>query len=326
MKTFLLYGHGSAFNHGAEAIIQTTALLLRAAFPDCPIILSTHFREHDQLFSLPVDGYLERDMKYVELDKASSAKGLYDSQIYRSTLESIDKDTVCLSVGGDNYCYPNWRRWKTIHECALSRGAKSVLWGCSVEPAFLHDDMADTLRTHHAITARESLTCSALQAGGINNVRLCPDPAFLLKPQKVPLPPQFLPGHTVGFNLSPLVVRREPIPGILMQNVRQAIVHLLTHTDLHIALIPHVVLPMDNDYALLSELYGEFSHDPRICLIDSGHSAAQYNILSPNAAPWWPPAHTPASPPILRLYLPSPLATRSRLRESQEIYSKMILF
>ena len=62
-------------------------------------IISTHFKDQDIEFGMPVDEYCERDFKYVLKDKNSEEKGLYDP-IYRSTLDKIEKDSVCLSVGG----------------------------------------------------------------------------------------------------------------------------------------------------------------------------------------------------------------------------------
>ena len=36
MKKLLLYGHGGAYNHGAEAILRSSISILRQA--DCPIL------------------------------------------------------------------------------------------------------------------------------------------------------------------------------------------------------------------------------------------------------------------------------------------------
>ena len=162
MKQFLLYGHGGAYNHGAEAIVKCTVDMIKGGYPDSKIILSTHFKDQDIEFNMPIDEYCQRDMKYVELDKNSLKKGMYDRFIYKSTLEKITGDTVCLSVGGDNYCYDNWRKWKTIHERAIEVGARSLLWSCSIEPSMIDDEMLYVLKSHNLITARESITYNAL--------------------------------------------------------------------------------------------------------------------------------------------------------------------
>ncbi|WP_312811721.1 polysaccharide pyruvyl transferase family protein [Sedimentibacter sp.] len=278
-KKFLLYGHGGSYNHGAEAIIRSTIKLIKKNYPDGYIILSTHFKEQDVEFGIDVHEYCERDMYYVELDKTSSEKGKYDKFIYKSAIDKIDKDTICMSVGGDNYCYDNWRRWKAIHERAVEVGAKSVLWSCSIEPSMLCDEMLDTLKFHILITARESITYNSLLKKGLKNVVLCSDVAFLLDKKEVKLPDNFIKGNTLGINLSPLIVRREERKGIIVQNILNVIDYVINKTNMNIAFIPHVVMPMDNDYELLSELYKYIDKKDRTCLISYKLNASEYKYI-----------------------------------------------
>jgi colanic acid/amylovoran biosynthesis protein len=282
MKKFLLYGHGGSYNHGAEAIIKSTIKLIKSNYPDSYIILSTHFKEQDIEFGIEVDEYCERDMYYVELDKSSNEKGKYDKLIYKSTIDKIDKDTTCLSVGGDNYCYDNWRRWKAIHESAIEVGAKSILWSCSIEPSMLCNEMVETLKTHSFITARESITYNSLIEKGLENVVLCSDVAFLLQAKEVRLPDNFIIGNTLGINLSPLIIRRENKKGIIVQNILNVINYVLSNTEMNIALIPHVVMPMDNDYELLNEIYELIEKKDRACLISDKLSASEYKYIISN--------------------------------------------
>jgi polysaccharide pyruvyl transferase WcaK-like protein len=281
-KKFLLYGHGGSYNHGAEAIIKSTIKLIKRNYPDSYIILSTHFKQQDIEFNMPIDEYCERDMYYVELDKYTSEKGKYDKLIYKSTIDKIDKDTICLSVGGDNYCYENWRKWKVIHERAIGVGAKSVLWSCSIEPSMLCDEMVDTLQSHCHITARESITYNSLLEKGLENVELCSDVAFLLEKKKVELPNNFIEGNTLGINLSPLIVRREKNKGIIVRNTLNVIDYVISNTDMNIALIPHVVMSMDNDYELLNGLYNLIEKKDRVCLISDKFSASEYKYIISN--------------------------------------------
>lgn len=278
-KDFLLYGHGGAYNHGAEAIVKCTVDLIKNTYKKSNIILSTHFKEQDLEFDIPVDEYCERDMNYVSLDKASNQKGLYDSMIYKSTLESIKRNSICLSVGGDNYCYDNWYRWKIIHEKAVEVGAKSILWSCSIEPSMLKDEMVNTLKKHHLITARESMTYNTLREKGLNNIVLCSDIAFLLQAKKTLLPQKFIEGNTVAINISPLVVRRESIDGIIVKNIHRLIKDIIDNSDMNIALIPHVVMPMDNDFSLLEEIYNEIESRDRVCLISDKLNTKEYKYI-----------------------------------------------
>ncbi len=282
MKQFLLYGHGGAYNHGAEAIVKCTVDMIKERYPDSKVILSTHFKEQDIEYSMPVDEYCQRNMKYVEMDKNSLKKGNFDNLIYKSTLEQITGDTICLSVGGDNYCYENWRKWKAIHERAIKVGAKSILWSCSIEPAMLDDEMLDVLKSHHLITARESITYNALKDRGLDNVELCSDVAFLLEPKEYSLPENFLMGNTVGINISPLIIRREKTEGIVIKNVEKLINLVINTTDMNIALIPHVLMPMDNDLEILEKIYNGIENKKRICFVNKNISAAEYKYIISN--------------------------------------------
>lgn len=202
----LLYGHGGAYNHGAEAIVKCTIKELRQQFPEIPIYLSTHFKEQDLEFGIKAD-FLERDEQYLEIDRNSNVKGMYDLEIYKSTIKIIDKDTLCISIGGDNYCYRNWRRWKCINDYARSVGAKTVLWSCSIGKEFLNEEMVEVLSRHHLITVRERDSYVLLKSMGLNNVKICSEIAFLLEPEQCEIPKGFDSGAII-MNLSPLVVRK----------------------------------------------------------------------------------------------------------------------
>lgn len=282
MNKFILYGHGGAYNHGAEAIVKTTIAGIRNFDCNSPVILSTHFKAQDEEFELPVDQYIERNIDYVRKEKEEGVRGKYTSIIYSNTAASFCPDATALSVGGDNYCYPGWQSWKYIHEEAKRRGAKDILWSCSIDPESITKEMEETLRTYDLITARESITYQALLEHGFQNTVLCADVAFLLNRQETPLPDNFSIGNTVAINISPLVMRRESQPGIIKESLLYAMRYIMEKTDMQIALVPHVMMAIDNDYTALSELYKsgkENGWENRLCLISPDLSAAQYKYI-----------------------------------------------
>ena len=59
MNNILLYGHGGAYNHGAEAILVTTIDCIRNRVPKIRIGLSTHFKEQDIEFGIDTDEILQ---------------------------------------------------------------------------------------------------------------------------------------------------------------------------------------------------------------------------------------------------------------------------
>lgn len=235
---YLLYGHGGSFNHGSEASVRCDIALLRKHFPDCKITLVSHFPEQDRRFGLDADEIVGRD-----------PAGQTNDEVYAAAIARITPQTVCLSVGGDMYCYPNWQRYAAIHYAALERGAKSVLWSCSVEPSMLDSEMLQALSTHHLITAREGHTLRELRERGLANTMQVADIAFSLSPQPTPCG---IAGDYVALNLSPLVIRRNP--GIL--EAFQALVQeIMEHSCWNIALVPHVLAAADNDQEALEALY-----------------------------------------------------------------------
>lgn len=253
MKTILLYGHGGACNHGAEAIVRTTVPRLRR--PGNRILLSTHFPEQDRAFGLDrlVDELIPADLSWAPQERAAGTleeKEAFARRIYRDALARIDSETVCVGIGGDNYCYPNWHRQSLFHKTAKARGGVSLLWCCSIQPEAIDDAMAAVLAGHDHIYARESVTYEALLAHGIRQVTLTPDPAFALAPESLPLPDGFCPGATAALNLSPLVLRQSPG---LLEHVAAAARVLLERVE-SLLLLPHVTMPMDDDREALEAL------------------------------------------------------------------------
>ncbi len=279
MKKILLYGFGGSYNHGGEAIVVCTIEYLRNKYPGCFIYLSTHFKDQDKEFNILADCLIERDISYVVREKEENCPGKYDKQIYADTLNVIEPGMECYSIGGDNYCYENWHRWKTIHDEIISKGATDTLWSCSIDKEYLSDDLITHLSTFNRITAREQLTFDALTNVGLRNVERCRDIAFSLKPVKPRGDYGLVEGKTIVLNVSPLIIRREPIQNIIIENYKRLIDFVLNNTDLHIMLLPHVRMPADNDLEPLKYIYNMFDEHNRIHLINDNLSAAECKYL-----------------------------------------------
>ena len=258
---YLIYGHGGSYNHGGEAITRCTIAMLRNISPGCRVTLCSHFPEQDMEFNLPIDELVTRNLN-----------GETTEEVYADAICKITSETVCIHVGGDNYCYPNWQRYATIHNAALQRGVRSILWSCSIDPNLISDEMLMALRTHHLIAARGCVTYDALIERGLTNIIKVSDIAFTLEPEKTEVGIE----NFVAVNLSPLVLRKN---SAVLNAYKALVKYILNETDLNIALIPHVVMPMDNDCDALGELYHMDSN--RIVPVFDKLSAAQYkNIIS----------------------------------------------
>ena len=285
LRNFLLYGHGGAYNHGAEAIVKTTIAFIRETYPDAQIILSSHFPCQDREFQIDADEIIGPDRSFWERERATDSikeKEECALKMYERALAHINKDTLLLSVGGDNYCYPNWHRLAVFQKMAQSVGAKSILWFCSVEPGAISDAMLDVLGTHSLILARESITYDTLCAKGLREkTRLAFDPAYLLEPVPVPLPHFFVPGHTIGINISPLILRYASKENIIMENILKLLQCIVQKHGAAFAFIPHVSMRMDHDYALMYEIFSGLPPELQKmgCLIPPDYSASQYKYI-----------------------------------------------
>ncbi|MDE6203060.1 MAG: polysaccharide pyruvyl transferase family protein, partial [Lachnospiraceae bacterium] len=128
---------------------------------------------------------------------------------------------------------------------------------------------------YHTIVARETITYHALKevfgkGKGKPVLYCCPDPAFTLEKRELPLPDGFAQGNTVGINVSPMIQENESIPGITLENYREMIQFIIDHTDMQIALIPHVVWERNDDRKPVHELYETFKGTGRVVEIGDG--------------------------------------------------------
>lgn len=279
MKKILLYGHGGAYNHGAEAILRSSIPLFRQT--DCPILLSTHFPGQDKEFGLDklVDRLIPADLSLFPKERAAGTfeeKEGIATKIYRDALWEIDEDTICIAVGGDNYCYPNWHRQSVFHRMAKERGGTSILWGCSIQPEMIDGRMTAVLREHDQIYVRESLTASALLEHRVEHIIQRPDPAFHLSPEPATLPEGFR-DRVVALNLSPMLLRRS---AVLLDHFVETARLLLERVDT-LLFVPHVTMPVDNDREALELLAQRLTHQERtrICWVPEDASAAQRKYL-----------------------------------------------
>lgn len=276
---YVLYGFGGSYNHGGEAIIQATCEMIREVDKNAEIVLTTHFIEQDKEFELPVDKYCVRSAEALKKEKEDGNKNRFIDQVYRETLVEISEDTIVMLVGGDSYCYSNWEKWMVIHDYARKKGAVTIFWSCSIEPEMVSEQMRNHLMTFDVIIARESQTYNKLIQVGLGNVKKCYDVAFVLKTKEIKYPDGFEERNTVAVNLSPLILRRERTEGVILRNIVQCIKEILEQTTLKILLIPHVVMPVDNDIDALKEIKSYFLNEDRVILFAENCSAGEYKYL-----------------------------------------------
>lgn len=270
----ILYFNGPATNHGCEAIVRATHKLLGKE-----LTLASFTPEQDEKYNLDqivqiIDNcgqVLQKNtLKWILYGihhKLTGSELLYTWFSYEKLFSQIKKGDICLSVGGDNYCYGNQQILAHYNQAIHMRGAKTVLWGCSVEPALLADEaIARDLARYDLITARESISYEALKAVNPNTV-LVSDPAFALDRVDLPLPDGWVDGKMIGINASPLILDCGN-GTLILDAYRRLIETILAKTDCSIALVPHVVAPGNDDRTVLVKFLEEYRHTNRIVMLE----------------------------------------------------------
>lgn len=273
MKT-VLYMHGGSGNHGCEALVRTTAKLAKDSL-NTDVVLWSKAAQEDVKYgaSQVVDkivvtddvprnsfGFYTSYFKYKVLKKSSA---LHD-QFMKNTFT----DSIAISIGGDNYCYP-WSAKEGVQvDKELRRYCqKNVFWGCSIEEEFMTPEVIEDLKGFDLITVREPLSYQVLKDHGIHAVQVA-DPAFLLEKKELPLPNGFVEGNTVGINISPLINDYEGGESIAFQNYVKLIEYILNETDMNVCLIPHVVWAQVDDRKPMQQLLERFKNSGRVILLD----------------------------------------------------------
>ena len=279
----MMFAHGGSLNRGCEAIVRSSTNIIKEKTDDTKVYLVSSKPETDKIIP-QLDGIFDgssSDIKKYSYDwwmALLKAKFLNDESYALAKMENniikrIKDVDVCLSIGGDNYCYGEQPALYEIDRRVKSQGKKLVLWGCSIGEEDMSEKKLEDLRLFDAILARESLTYNMLKNKGLNNVKLCADPAFTMAKEELELPKGWQEGNTVGLNFSPLVWERNKDS---QAAVRELINHILNTTDLTIALTPHVIIDGNNDYEVLYKYYEEFKNTGRVIILPNDLNAIQY--------------------------------------------------
>lgn len=273
-QQLVMYLHGGSGNHGCEAIVNSTCHMIE----EIPKLLVTNSEKEDRFYSLGGLCDILQENKIAEHFFAhvwyyAWRAVFHDPESFmRYRFRNVlGKHLMPLyvSVGGDMYCYDISRKEAVLANRTFQKaGAKTVLWGCSIEPDLLREpEIVDDMKRYTLITPRESITENALKDAGITeNVKYFPDPAFFLQPEETALPDGFAAGKTIGINVSPMIVRHEKVDGITIRNYRELMEHILEDKNNSIALIPHVMWKNNDDRLALEELYRGYEKDERVIL------------------------------------------------------------
>lgn len=274
-KMINLYSHGGSKNHGCEAIVRSTCKII----PETSNLFS-YAKQEDCQYKI------DEIIKIIQVDETPALKpslNYYLSALeikmmnktrletffrFKDFISNVKKGEIYLSIGGDNYCYPGVEKLSNLNYWIHRKGARTVLWGCSVEPSLLKNkELVQDLASYDLITARESISYNALRKINTNTV-LVSDPAFTLDRIDLPLPYGWKDGNMVGINISPLILDSASNKELAFKAYCRLIETILNNTDCGIALIPHVVWDNNDDRQPLFELFTKYKNSNRILLLD----------------------------------------------------------
>ena len=273
---FTFYAHTGSENHGCEAIVRASAKLLgneitlfsvnpeQDIFYGADKAITSVIRDENVSFGkFTYPGIISRIQTKLT---GSINKSVYYQK--KKMFDSVKKNAIAFSIGGDNYCYPG-TEYLAAQNCGFhKKGAKTVLWGCSVEPELLEDkNIAKDIASYDLITVRESISYNALKKVNKNTVMVS-DPAFVLDKVELPLPKGWKVGDTIGINVSPLVMDSSKNSSMVYDAFVKLIKYIVENTDSNIALIPHVVWKSNDDRVVLNKLYDEFKCTERVLMIE----------------------------------------------------------
>jgi len=208
---------------------------------------------------------LKKILKRDAYDQASYSM----KYVYGSFVKQMSAGDVLVTTGGDMMCYnDNFALYTAIQ--AKKRGAKTVLWGCSMGPNNLTIRKEKVLHSFDMIYARETLSRDFFMSLGLKNVICFPDPAFILDPIPTELPSCFALGNVVGVNLSNLTVNSFNLDTKFGIEVKKLLNYILEETDYQILLIPHVTWKGQDDRLLAQAVEKEYAnkYKGRISVLD----------------------------------------------------------
>jgi polysaccharide pyruvyl transferase WcaK-like protein len=294
-----LYPYPTSYNRGCEAIKVSTLLILnRTIYRDQITALSiysknTNDNENQQIqniceivlgFTGPSVQRFSKEWFLLQLSKLhlihQNTNSILEKMCIISMQNIAAENNLFISIGGDNYCYgkPVW--FYSVNKYLKSVGKVTVLWGCSIEPANIDDEMIADLNRYNLITVREHITQKNLVSAGLTNTVWCPDPAFILPACSDVSQDSFIPENTIGINLSTLVMDYERRKGITYKSFIRLIQHIIQTTDLQIALIPHVVIRTADDRTVLHKIYLQFKKTGRVIEIGDHNCKVQKGIIA----------------------------------------------
>lgn len=286
-KKILLYGVGTFKNRGVEAIVRTSIDLLAGN----DITIASYDYDNNKNYYTDKVNYVNHSKKLEELSEedqnqiytleGQKAPRKEIERIYQQdVISEIKNCDICISAGGDNYCYKNNDWLYAIDEEVKRQNKKLILWGASLYEKIEDNLLANDMNLFDLLLIRESITYNEIKKFvPEDKLILIPDSAFALKKEKVELADFYKKGKVIGLNLSPLTIPDVSENNERFQEVISLINYILKNTKYKIALIPHVTTDECNDMTTLNAIYAKFKNEPRVYLEEGNYNCAELKYI-----------------------------------------------
>ena len=266
-KKILIYGVSTYKNRGVEAIVNSTLNQIDTSKYDISIAsydlsYNTKFYkdkvkyiDHYKINNL-TDEEKKLEEKYYNMPfDYHNFELLYQSDVVKE-MENAD---ICISAGGDNYCYPPCSWLYALDEKSHSLGKNTVLWGSSLFEEIDDLELIENLNNFDVLVIRESLTLNAVKdIVDEDKIVFAKDPAFSLKLKRVKLNDWYKKNKDyVILNVSPLTIKNEDGYNSIVSLIN----HILNKTKYSVCLLPHVTTEECSDLDILRDLKKEFKNE-----------------------------------------------------------------
>lgn len=285
MKKILLYGIGSYKNRGVEAIVQSA---LNQLPKDTKIDVASYDINYNKTkYKDKVNKYINHRITYEELPLETRLKinefakdnNYFDIEnIYqKEVIKELPNYDICISAGGDNYCYDANDWLFTMDRSIKLNNKKLVLFGASLYEKIENEDLIRDLDFFDVLSIRESVSYNELKKYiSEDKLLLTPDTAFSLKPEKVKLDDWYKNREVIGLNISPTVIGKN---NNRLKDIIKLVEYILNNTKYSVSLISHVTIEESNDYEVLKSIFEQFKNSDRIFLERDDYNCNQIKYV-----------------------------------------------
>lgn len=284
-KRILLYGVSTYKNRGVEAIVNSTLNQIDASKYDMSIAsydlpYNTNFYNDRVKY---IDHYKINNLTPEELKLEKKYQGIpYDYHnfelLYQNdVVKEMEASDICISVGGDNYCYQPCNWLYALDEKSNELGKKTVLWGSSLFEELDDLELINNLNNFDVLVIRESLTLNAIK-GYVDPEKIifAKDPAFSLKMKKVELNDWYKKNNNyVVLNVSPLTIKNKDNYDAIISLIN----YILKNTKYSVCLLPHVTTEDCNDLDILQEIKNDFSNNKKVFLEEDKYDCQELKYI-----------------------------------------------